>query len=79
MATKKVLACSHSRSLQLLCPVGGSQARLDARTEFKNFAALAKWGGEAGRAMHCKKNLMGCQEDLQILQISPILANTRQY
>ena len=44
MATKKVLACSHSRSLQLLCTVGSSQARLDARTEFENFAALAKGG-----------------------------------
>ena len=32
---KKVFACSHNRSLQLLCTVGGSQARLDARTEFK--------------------------------------------
>jgi len=56
MATKKVLACSHSRSLQLLCTVGGSQARLDARTEFKNFAALAKEGGEAGRAMYCSRS-----------------------
>jgi hypothetical protein len=45
IATKKVLACSHSRSLQLLCTVGGGQARLDARTEFEIFAALAKWGG----------------------------------
>jgi len=53
MATKKVIACSHSRSLQLLCTVGGGQARLDARTEFKIFAALAKERGEAGRAMHC--------------------------
>ena len=32
---KMVLACSHNRSLQLLCTVGGSQARLVARTEFK--------------------------------------------
>ena len=32
-ATKKVLACSHSRSLQLLCTAGGNQAKLDARTE----------------------------------------------
>jgi len=46
MATKKVLACSHSRSLQLLYTVGGSQARLDARTEFEIFAALAKGGGK---------------------------------
>jgi hypothetical protein len=30
-ATKKALACSHSRSLQLLCTVGGNQARSDAR------------------------------------------------
>jgi len=32
---KKVLARSHSRSLQLLCTVGGNQARLDAHTEFE--------------------------------------------
>jgi len=44
MATKKVLAGSHSRSLQLLCAVGGGQARLDARTEFEIFAALASRG-----------------------------------
>jgi hypothetical protein len=36
MATKKVLACSHSRSLQLLCTVGGNQAKLDARSEFES-------------------------------------------
>ena len=35
MATKKVLACSHRRSLQLLYTVGGNQARLDVRTEFE--------------------------------------------
>ena len=32
----KVLAAKHTASLQLLCTVGGNQARLDARTEFKN-------------------------------------------
>ena len=31
----RVLAAKHTASLQLLCTVGGSQARLDARTEFK--------------------------------------------
>jgi len=41
MATKKVLACSHSRSLQL-------PARLDARTEFEILER-----GEAGRATGC--------------------------
>src|ERR1700679_785763 len=43
-ATNKVLACSHSRSLQLLCTVGGNQARLDARTEFEILEPLAKGG-----------------------------------
>jgi hypothetical protein len=42
-----VLACSHSRSLQLL-------ARLDARTEFKILEHSLKGGVEAGRAHHCK-------------------------
>jgi hypothetical protein len=37
-------------SLQLLCTVGGNQARLDARTEFE---ILAKGGVEAGRARDC--------------------------
>ena len=41
MATKMVLACSHSRSLQLL-------ARLDARTEFKILEHSLKGGVEAG-------------------------------
>ena len=36
MATKKVLARSHSRSLQLLRTVGGNQAKLDARSEFES-------------------------------------------
>ena len=31
----RVLAAKYTASLQLLCIVGGSQARLDARTEFK--------------------------------------------
>ena len=47
MATKKVLARSHSRSLQLLCTVGGNQARSDARSEFKILEP------EAGRAPSC--------------------------
>jgi len=53
MATKKVLACSHSRSLQLLCTVGGGQARLDARTEFK-ISQRSRGGGEAGHAIDCR-------------------------
>ena len=35
LATRMVLACSHRRSLRLLCTVGGNQAKLDARSEFK--------------------------------------------
>ena len=31
----KVLAAKHTASLQLLCTVGGSQATVDARAEFK--------------------------------------------
>jgi hypothetical protein len=50
--TKKALACSHSRSLQLLCTVDGNQAGLDARTEFEISQRSPK-GGEAGRAMEC--------------------------
>ena len=50
MATKMVLACSHSRSLQLL-------ARLDARTEFEILEHSLKGGVEAGRAHHCKGTL----------------------
>jgi len=30
----KVLRAKHRRSLQLLCTVGGNQAKLDARSEF---------------------------------------------
>ena len=41
-----VLACSHSRSLQLL-------ARFNARTEFKILEHSLKGGVEAGRAHHC--------------------------
>src|SRR6266700_5733403 len=52
-ATKRVLACSHSRSLQLLCTAGGNQSKLDARTEFKILERSPKGGGEAGRAHHC--------------------------
>jgi len=46
MATKIILACSLSRSLQLL-------ARLDARTEFKILEPSPKGGVEAGRAHRC--------------------------
>ena len=54
-ATKKALACSHSRSLQLLCTVGGNQARLDARTEFKILERSLKGGLEAGHAHSCMR------------------------
>jgi len=33
--TAEVLAAKHTASLQLLCTVGGNQARLDARSEFE--------------------------------------------
>jgi hypothetical protein len=48
----RVLAAKHTASLQLLCTVGGSQARLDARSEFEISQRSPK-GGEAGRAMQC--------------------------
>jgi len=41
----KVLAAKHTASLQLLCTVGGSQARLDARTEFEISQRSPKGGG----------------------------------
>jgi hypothetical protein len=50
----EVLVAKHTASLQLLCTVGGNQARLDARTEFKNLERSPKRGGEAGRAHHCR-------------------------
>jgi hypothetical protein len=43
-ARKISLAAKHTASLQLLCTVGGNQARLDARTEFKNFEPSPKGG-----------------------------------
>ena len=49
----KVLAAKHTASLQLLCTVGGNQARLDARTEFKILEPSPKGGVEAGRAPSC--------------------------
>jgi hypothetical protein len=49
----KALAAKHTASLQLLCTVGGNQARLDARTEFKILEPSPKGGVEAGRAHHC--------------------------
>ena len=44
MATKKVLACSYSRSLQLLYTVSGNQSRFAARTEFKILEPSPKGG-----------------------------------
>ena len=49
----KVLAAKHTASLQLLCTVGGNQARLDVRTEFKILEPSLKGGVEAGRAPSC--------------------------
>ena len=49
----RVLAAKHTASLQLLCTVGGSQARLDARSEFEISQRSPKGGGEAGRAQGC--------------------------
>ena len=50
-----VLAAKHTASLQLLCTVGGNQARLDARTECKILELSPKGGVEAGRAHRCSK------------------------
>ena len=49
----RVLAAKHTTSLQLLYTVGGSQARLDAHSEFKISQRSPKGGGEAGRAIEC--------------------------
>ena len=57
ITTLQVLAAKHTASLQLLCTVGGNQARLDARTEFKILEPSPKEGGEAGHAHHCILNL----------------------
>ena len=53
MEIAKVLAAKPTTSLQLLCTVGGNQARSDACSEFKIPERSPKGGGEAGRAMHC--------------------------
>jgi hypothetical protein len=54
-AIAKVLAAKHTASLQLLCTVGGNQARSDALSEFKILERLPKGGVEAGRAPDCIK------------------------
>ena len=41
-AIAKVLAAKHTASLQLLCTVGGNQARSDARSEFENLERSPK-------------------------------------
>ena len=38
----QVLAAKHTASLLLLCTVGSNQARLDARSEFKNLERSPK-------------------------------------
>ena len=40
----KLLAAKHAALLQLLCTVGGNQARLDARTEFEILERSPKEG-----------------------------------
>jgi hypothetical protein len=63
--TAEVLAAKHTASLQLLCTVGGNQARLDARSEFEispkggwklvvhravqPFATIAMYGGDQAK------------------------------
>ena len=49
----KVLIAKYTALLQLLCTVGGNQARLDARTKFEILELLAKGGVEAGHAHSC--------------------------
>ena len=44
-AIAKVLAAKHTASLQLLCTVGGNQARSDARSEFEILERSLKGGG----------------------------------
>jgi hypothetical protein len=46
----RVLAAKHTASLQLLCTVGGTQARLDARTEFK----ISQRSPKGGWSWSCK-------------------------
>ena len=53
----QVLAAKHTASLQLLCTVGGNQARSDARSEFEILEPSPKGGVEAGRAPSCIKIL----------------------
>ena len=57
ITTLRVLAAKHTASLQLLCTVGGNQARLDTRTEFKILERSSKEGGEAGHAHYCNSKL----------------------
>ena len=45
----RVLAAKHTASLQFCVQFGGSQARLDARSEFEISRRSSKGGGEAGR------------------------------
>ena len=49
----KVLVAKHTASLQLLCTVGGNQARLDTRTEFEILERLLNGGVEAGHVHSC--------------------------
>ena len=49
----QVLTAKHTASLQLLCTVGGNQARSDAHTEFKILEHSLRGGVEASRAHSC--------------------------
>ena len=51
----KVLVAKHMASLQLLCTVGGNQARLDAPTEFENLERSLKEAMEAGHNRKSKR------------------------
>ena len=48
----RVLAARHTASLQLLCTVGGSQATLDARTEFEISQRSPNGGGGVKLVVH---------------------------
>ena len=56
----------HTASLQLLCTVGGNQARLDAyRIEILQ---RSPQGGEACRAHHCMNRYQGFDESIVVSQ-----------
>ena len=60
-----------------LSTVGGNQARLDARAEFKISERSPKGGGEAGRATGCRKHLGENDLPLACLRYLGHLLNVR--